>query len=237
MFDVDLIFHYFELAAALAGSYYWLKTNDESVRPFVWYLWFTVIVETLAMYTYLYDNIDNSFINWIDNSVFHGNTWLYNIYNSVSLILIGMFMISNTKNETSHKIIKVIVLVCSLFTVFYFFITGEFFVMALPYDLAVQTFAIFIMVLLYLQELIQSEQILDFYKSHVFYISLALLLWHICLTPLFIFDGYYRAVNKEFIAFRTIFLDTFNILLYSCYVFAFLYSLFHKRKLVMSSSR
>lgn len=234
MFQLDLLFHYFELAAALAGSYYWLKTKDESVRPFVWYLWFTVVVETLAMYTYLYNNFDNSFINWIENSIFFRNIWLYNIYYAVSLVLIGMFMIRNTKNDTSHKIIKIIVVVCSLFTISYFSISGKFFEMELPYDLAVQTFSIFIMVLLYLRELMQSEQILDFYKSHVFYISLGLLLWHICLTPLFIFDDYYDAINLEFGAFRTIFLDTFNIILYSCYVFAFLYSLYHKRNLVMS---
>jgi hypothetical protein len=222
-----------ELMAAFSASYYWLKTKDQSVRPFVWYLWVIVFVETLGMYTLLYEHFDNSFINWIENSVFVRNIWLYNIYFFVSLILIGMYMIRNTKNDMSHKIIKVIVVVSSLFTVCYFSITGGFFTMALAYDLAVQTFAIFIMVLLYLQELIKSEQILDFYKSHVFYISLALSLWYICLTPLFIFDSYYRAVNSGFVAFRIDFLNISNILLYSCYIFAFLYSLWHKRKLVL----
>ena len=234
MFDFDLLFHYFELAAALASSYYWLKTKDKSVRPFIWYLWLTVFVETLSLYTYLYDHFDNAIINWIDNSIFHGNTWLYNIYHSVSLILIGMFLIRNTKTEFSHKIIKIILITCTLFVVSYFLISGKLFEMSLPYNLAIQTFAIFIMVILYLRELIQSDQILDFYKSHVFYISLALMLWHISLTPLFIFDSYYRAANEGFFTFRDIFLNTFNILLYSCYVFAFFYSLYHKRKLVVS---
>ncbi|WP_296382855.1 hypothetical protein [Winogradskyella sp.] len=234
MFDFQMLFHYLELVAALSGSYYWLKTKDNSVKPFVWYLWFTVFVETLSMYTYLYEYFDTPLINWIENSVFFRNTWLYNIYNFVSLILIGMFVIRNIDNSTSQKIIKLIIIACSIFSIWFFVLTGEFFIMSIPYDLAVQTFAIFIMVLLYLRELIQSEQFLDFYKSHVFYISLAIMLWHICLTPLFIFDEYYRFGNDDFIAFRGIFLDTFNILLYSCYTFAFLYSLFHKRKLVMS---
>ena len=52
----DLLIHLFELIAALAGSYYWLKTKDQTIRPFVWYLWFVVFIETIGMYPFLYDN-------------------------------------------------------------------------------------------------------------------------------------------------------------------------------------
>ncbi|REE07878.1 hypothetical protein DFQ09_11072 [Winogradskyella pacifica] len=234
MDNYDVLFHYFELAAALAGSYYWLKTKEDAVRPFVWYLWMTVFIETVSMYTYLYSYFDTPLINWIESSIISSNTWLYNIYDFISLILIGMFMIRNTNKDFSHRIIKIIVLIGSVLKVIYFSISGDFFIMSLPYNLAVQTFALFIMFLLYLRELIQSEQILNFYKSHVFYISLGITLWYICLTPLFIFDSYYNAVNENFIVFRGLFLDTFNILLYSCYTFAFLYSLRHKKQLAMS---
>lgn len=234
MTNFDFLFHLLELVAALTGSFYWLKTADDSIRPFVWYLWFIVFVETLAMYPYLYDIMDNSIINSIENSKFRRNSWLYNLYNPVTVFLIGRFMISNTNTTFSHRIIKYLVFCYALFCLGFFLIRGDFFEMGIPYDSVISTFVIFIMVMLYLRELMKSNDILNFYKSPVFYVTIALLLWYICLTPLFIFNAFYLKINKEFISFRSSFLDTSNIILYSWYTFAFLYTLRFKKKLVKS---
>ncbi|BAO77638.1 hypothetical protein WPG_3408 [Winogradskyella sp. PG-2] len=234
MTNFDFLFHLLELVAALTSSLYWLKTKDDTIRPFVWYLWFIVFVETLAMYPYLYDITDNSFIASVKNSKFYRNSWLYNLYNPVTIFLIGKFMIKNTNTAFSHKIIKYLVFCYTLFCVGFFLVGDNFFKMGLPYDSVIYTFIIFTMVMLYLRELMQSNDILNFYKSPVFYVSIALLLWYICLTPLFIFNAFYLKVNKEFIFFRSLFLDISNIILYSWYTFAFLYSLRFKMKLAKS---
>ncbi len=234
---VRFITHLIELVAALSGSYYWLRTKEDSVLPFVWFLWVTVFIETVAMYPYLYNYSDNAFVNWLESSVLERNVWLYNIYNFLTLILVGIFMIRNTNTSVSHRIIKIIIIVYSFFTICCFSITGSFFLMSLPYDLVIQTFAMYIMLLVYLRELIASDQILYFYKSHVFYLIFSITFWFICLTPLFIFDSYYRAINESFVVFRGRFLFVSNILLYSCYTFAFLYSLWQKRQLAMKSLR
>jgi signal transduction histidine kinase len=200
---MDLIIHYFELAAALAGSYYWLKTKDPKTRPFIWYLWFTITIETVALYSYIMlNNYDNAVFIWLKNSGFCRNTWLYNIYGFVGLILIGLFYIQQIEHAGSKRIIRGIVITCSAFAVFYFILSGRFFETYLPYDDAVRTFAIFTFVLLYLRQLLNSDRLLEFYKSHVFYISIGLMLWNICITPLFIFDGYHRAINTEFVVFQ-----------------------------------
>ncbi|NRD19927.1 hypothetical protein HNV08_07700 [Winogradskyella eckloniae] len=230
-----LITHLIELIAALSGSYYWYHTRDYKVRPFVWYLWVTVFVETLGMYTYFRPYFENTYWAWINNSVFATNTWLYNTYEIIGFILVGMFILRNTNKPFSHKALKFITIFYVTLTVSYYLSIGDFFTMSFTYDLILSTFALFLMFLLYLRELIQSDKILDFYKSHVFYICLGITLWHICLTPLFIFDSYYRAANDNFITFRGIFLDTANLLLYSCYTFAFIYSLWHKRQSALKS--
>ncbi|WP_438964072.1 hypothetical protein [Winogradskyella sp.] len=41
------LFHLLELTAAISASIYWLKTKDKSIKPFVWYLWFIVCLETI----------------------------------------------------------------------------------------------------------------------------------------------------------------------------------------------
>lgn len=227
----QLIIHIVELLAALAGSYYWLKTKDQTIRPFIWYLWFVVIIETIGMYPYLYDQVDNDIINWLQHSFMRRNTWLYNISKLVSLLLIWMFMKRNINFSFSHKVINITVFLCIGIIILYFLLSGNFFVTTIDYPIAIITFSIFTMAIIYLWELVRSDQILSFYKDHVFYIIIAMVLFYICITPMLLFQEYYLERNKSFIKFRGLLLTISNIILYSCYIFAFFYSLHHKKKL------
>jgi len=231
MFFGLLIIHIVELLAALAGTYYWLKTKDQTIRPFVWYLWFVVFTETIALYPYLYGHVDNPLVNWLEHSIMRRTTWLYNIYHVVSLFLFWMFMKRNIKFSFSHKVINIAVFLCIGIIILYFFFSGNFFVTTIDYPFAIATFAIFTVTIIYLWELIRSDQILSFYKDHVFYICIAMVLFYICMTPILLFQEYYLERNKSFIQFRGLLLTISNIILYSCYVFAFFYSLHHKKKL------
>lgn len=229
--------HYFELAAAIAATFFWIRTEDSRVKPFMWYLWLTVVVETLGLYAFLMlNNYDNPLFVWVKNSPMCTNTWLYNSYDFFGLILIGWFFRNYISNSTSKGIIKIIVVLSSVFSILYFLISGRFFEAYLPYDLVFRTFAIFIFALLYFKELLKSDELIVFYKSHMFYICTALMLWNISLTPLFMFDGFFKASNAEFVNFRVKFLLVSNIILYSCYTTAFLISLYFKNKLVLRKS-
>lgn len=228
-----LITNLFELIAAISASYYWIRTRDKAVKPFVWLLWLTVIVETLGLYGFIMqNNYDNEYFIKLKNSVFCENRWLYNIYTFVMLILLGYFYVNHLSKKKPKIIVVAIVCASSIFSISYYIVTDGFFLKSIPYDFAIQTLAIFIFVMFYLNELLRSDKILDFYKSYVFYISIAVLLWHLCLMPLFIFDAYFYAINTEFVQFRSQYLLISNILLYSCLTFSFLFSLFHKGKLV-----
>ena len=226
-----LIIHIVELLAALAGSYYWLKTKDQTIRPFIWNLWFVVLTETIALYPYLYGNVDNALINWLEHSFMRRNTWLYNIFQFVFLLLFWMFMKRNIKFSFSHRVINITVFLCIGIIILYFLFSGNFFKTTADYPFAISTFAIFTMAIIYLWELVRSDQILSFYKNHVFYIIIATVLFYICITPMLLFQEYYLERNKSFIKFRELLLTISNIILYSCYVFAFFYSLHHKKKL------
>ena len=224
----------FELIAALSASYYWYNTKDTKIKPIVWLLWLTVAVETFGLYGYILENnYDNKVFIWIKNSNFCQNRWLFNIYSFLAVIFLGLFYKRNLNDQISKRVVIIIITVSSLFTITYFSVTNGFFVKSIPYDSAFQTLVVFIFVMLYFRELIKSDKILEFYKSHVFYISSGLLLWYLGITPLFIFDAYFYDVNSNFVEFRSLYLLIANILLYSCYTFAFIYSLYHKEKLVL----
>lgn len=219
-----------ELIAAIAGAYYYFKTKDHQIKIFVWYLWLTVAVETIGMYGYLnYNNFDNTIINWIKNSVFSSNTWLYNTYYLASSIVFALFYLKVVKDHLSKNIIKFSVLIYVIFTIAYYIISGTFFTKSVPYDILLQTLLVFIYVMLYYKQLLKSDRILYFYKLPIFYISSGLLFWYLCVTPLFIFDAYLNLINADFIKFQRSYLLIANTLLYSCYTFGFLYTVQYKK--------
>ena len=197
----SLITKLFELAAAISGSWYLRKTKNEKIRIFVYYLWLAVIVETLGGYTkVLQNNYDYSWFVALKNSIFCRNSWLYNIYNFLSIGLLGIYYSDLLISKSFKIIVRSVFLIYCVFTLVYFI------------------------------ELIRSEYILQYYKMPSFYISISLLLWHLCVTPLFIFNSYFRAVNVEFVSFRTLFLLYINIFTYICLTFGFWYSLYKSKQ-------
>ncbi|TXD84183.1 hypothetical protein ESY86_06255 [Subsaximicrobium wynnwilliamsii] len=221
---------FFELAAAVSGSIYLNKTKHKTIRIFVYYLWLTVVVETLGVYTQiLQNNYDYEWYIALKNSVFCPNTWLYNIYSFLAIGLIGIFYSGLLSSKKFKIIIRGSIVAYSLFTIVFFLQTNAFFVMSLPYNMLLGTMIICVFVVLYFLELIRSEVLLKFYKLPSFYISVALLFWYLCVAPLFIFGSYYRAVNTDFIQFRVLLLLIINILTYSCFSFGFIYSLYKNK--------
>lgn len=231
MSSTDFIFHIVELIAALSGSYFYLKTSNKLIQPFVWYLWVVVFVETFGMYGFfLLNNYDNEIFISIKNSVWCTNTWLYNIYEIISVILFGIYFRNILDRKLDKTIVEVSVIVYSIFTFAYFIITDRFFIKSIPYNFLLQTFLVFTYVMLYYRQLLKSDDILIFYKSVFFYINSGLMLWFLVISPLFIFDTYLYAVNENFVEFRKTYLFIANLLLYSCYTFGFLYSLQFKKQ-------
>ena len=227
----SLITKLFELAAAISGSWYLRKTKNEKIRIFVYYLWLAVIVETLGGYTkVLQNNYDYSWFVALKNSIFCRNSWLYNIYNFLSIGLLGIYYSDLLISKSFKIIVRSVFLIYCVFTLVYYIFSDAFFTMGLPYEDILATIIITIYVVCYFIELIRSEYILQYYKMPSFYISISLLLWHLCVTPLFIFNSYFRAVNVEFVSFRTLFLLYINIFTYICLTFGFWYSLYKSKQ-------
>lgn len=219
-----------ELIAAIAGTIYIRKNKNSVLKIFVLYLWLTFFTELIAMYTYiLQNNYDYQWFINIKNSYFCYNRWLYNIYGFLAIGLIGLFYSNLMTSHLFKTIIRIVFIAYSLFAFVFFTFTDAFFLRTLPYGLIFGTAVICLYVILYFIQLMRSEEILSYYKLPSFYISIALLLWYICATPLFIFDGYFLAVNTEFVSFRHLLLLFLNIFTYLCYAFGFWYSL-KKRK-------
>lgn len=215
-----------ELIAAIAGSYY-LKRNKNSVlKIFVYFLWLTFFVELIGEYArFMRDNYDYEWFIAIKNSVFCTNTWLFNIYSFFTIGLLGVFYSGLLRKQSFKLLIRAIVIFYSVFSICYFTFTDAFFEFGLPYDDILASIIVSIYVICYFIELINSEYILYYYKLPSFYISVALLLWYLCVTPLFIFNGYFLEVNTDFVIFRYLLLLFINVCAYLFISFGFWYSL------------
>ena len=226
-----LITNFFELVAALSGTYYLKKVNDNRLRIFVYYLWLTLIVEIVGGYSRLMlNNYDHEWFIAIKNSLFCRNTWLYNIYSYLAIGFISIFYYSFMTTFKSRITILSTLGLYSVFSILYFTFTDAFFITTLPYHFTIGVVIICMYVLLYFLQLIKSDKILDFYKLPSFYISIALLLWYLSVIPLFIFDNYFKAINADFVGFRTLLLLFINICTYSFFAFAFLYPLYKRKQ-------
>lgn len=222
----SFITKFLEVLAAILGSIYLKHTKNQKLKVFVVFLWITVVVEILGYYKHLLqDNYDYSWFMAWKNSVFCQNIWLYNIYNFLTIGFLGVFYSDLITNTTSKLIIRFIIITYSVFSICYYIFTDAFFVIGLPYDNILGSVIISIFIILYFKELMSSDFILQYYKLPSFYISVALLLWHLCATPLFIYHGYLLPFNTEFVNFRTLLLLYINIFTYSCITFGFWYSL------------
>ncbi len=225
--NLDFLTYYaLEIIAAISGTIYLRKTKNEKLRLFVNYLWLIVAVELIGRYSYiLQNNYDYEWYINLKNSVFCRNRWLYNLYGFLSIGLLGIFYSNLLTNKNFKILIRSIVIAYSAFSVFFYTFTDAFFYRTIPYDDVLGSIIICLFVVLYFIELIRSDYILVYNKLPSFYISVALLLWYLCATPLFIFDSYFYAINTKFVEFRSSFLLIINIFTYSCYTFGFWYSL------------
>ena len=226
-----IITNAFELFAALSGSYYLKKINDSRLRIFVYYLWLTAIVEIVGSYSYLMlNNYDYEWFIALKTSVFCRNIWLYNIYAYLAMGFISIFYYNFMPNLKTRITILATMGVYSVFSIFYYTFTDAFFKTSLPYHFTIGAVIVCLYVLLYFIQLINSDKILDYYKLPSFYISITLLLWYLCVIPLFIFDGYFKSITTDFGKFRVLLLLIINICTYSFYAFGFLYPLYKSKR-------
>lgn len=232
LLDYNIFITYFvELTAALSGSYYFRKVNDHRLRIFVHYLWLTLIVEVLGSYTYLMQHeYEYEWFIAIKNSVFRKNIWLYNIYAYLAIGFISIFYYNFMTNIKTRIAILSTWGIYSVFSILYYTLTEAFFTMTLPYHFFIGAVIICLYVLLYFLQLINSDKILHYYKLPSFYISIILLLWYLCVIPLFIFDGFFKSLNSDFGRFRTLLLLIINICTYLGFTFAFLYPLYRSER-------
>lgn len=216
--------HLLEVGAAIAGSYYLFNRTHvpPETRLMVYYLWLVVFVDFLGLYSIFEYFSGYKNLPFIKDTPWERNIWLFNSYH---VIKFGVFFFFFAKQLHSRKIQKTAYLVGSIFIIsliLYLVFSGEFFSQFSQLEAVGGTTLLLIIVLFYYYDLLKSNKILYFYKSIPFYISVGLLVWHLTVTPILIYNQYFHTSSPEFIKLHGLILILANVILYGLFIIGFI---------------
>lgn len=224
--ESSFIGHFVEFLAAVAGSYYLFKTPHPKkiIRLFVYFLWLTVFIEVIGLYTVYAYFTDYKNLEFLRDSPFERNYWLYNSFHVLSFAMYYFFFILHLNSAKTRRILTLTALIFLITVIINLIYSGIFFVAYSAYTSVGGTLIIIICILAYYYEILKSDNILNFYKNVVFYVSIGVLIWYLVVTPLFIYSKYFTLASPDFVALHGLIIILSNVFMYGMFIIGFLIS-------------
>lgn len=208
--------------AALTGLLLFKKHKHTAARYFIYFLVYTVFVDLLGNYT----NWD--FIGSLNlrGTIFERNYWWYGIFWTIGSAVFYAFYFSRILETSLYK--KIV-----RYSGVIFFAGAALFIIAYPdlffngqrgYVATASVIVILICVTLYFIEILQSDQVLSFYKSLNFYISISILIWWLVTTPTNFYELYFIKEDSDYVILKWKVYLISNVFMYSCFTFGLIYS-------------
>ncbi|AXT58868.1 hypothetical protein D1816_00385 [Aquimarina sp. AD10] len=212
-----------ELFAAILGTLYVVKyREDNPSRYFVMFLWLTVLVETIGVIPTVVYSVPS--LDYLKDSFWSKkNLWLYNSYLIISIIFYVFYIKLNLKSDFFRKVLVYFILFYGTTSVINLIFSDVFFEVYSSYSFLIGSILIFLCIGLYFYEILQSNAILSFGKLIPFYFSVGTLVFHLCVTPLFIYSKYLsNSISPDFVSIYRLILTIANIFMYTCYSIGFI---------------
>ena len=214
--------HFFELLAAIGGSYYLIKVPlvKSITRIFVYFLWFILFVEILGLYA-VFNYFDYPYFKVLEGTAFEDNYWLYNSFHVLSYMVYFYFFIYQLKLNKIRKYLTFLAWFFFVSSISFLIFSGVFFANFSFYTIITGTILLILCIASYYYQMLTSDSILNFQKNPAFYISIGALIWHVVVTPLLIYGKYYSTTSPEFIKMYGLILGAANMFLYGIFFFGF----------------
>lgn len=224
IFKNFLLIYLLELGAAIAGTYYLRNVGNpkRETRIFVYYLWLVVFVELVGLYPIIAYFSDYQIFPFIKDTLFERNIWWYNSYHVIKSVVFYFFFIEQLESVRKRKTFYIMALFMILGSLMYLIFSGEFFTRYSTVDVMGGTIFLTFLIFSYYFDLLRSKKILFFYKSIAFYISVGLLVWHLTISPLFIYDSYFSVKSPQFVELHLLVLKIINAFLYGIIIAGFI---------------
>ena len=225
----SFITHAVEFMAAITGIFYYKKYKNSVAKYFIFFLLFVAICDSLNFYTRYVR--PNEALSFLIGTKFQKNHWFSTLYWDIGAIVFYAFYFYRIlKKQIFKNIIKYSGYLFFVFSLYYIGLHWEtFFYQFFTVFDVLGAIIICMCSVFYFIEILESDKILEFYKSINFYISAAIFIWWLIITPLTFYDVYYtyeignpnRDYNFYYLR-RQFFLFS-NILMYSTFTFALIW--------------
>ena len=216
-----------EILAAIVGILVYSKFRNTQVKYFIWILVGIAIIELIGGYTAYLEEYDflSSLKDKISGTWLEDNNWFYTIFWELGATLAFVYYFrSLLKNNIQRLIIKTtaagfvvasMVIIASKF--------DEFFVKSFPAISIMSAFVIVLSVAFYLVQILQSDRLLNFYKSANFYFAATLLIWVLIITPLIFYDVYFSWDDPAYVTLKYAIYLFSNIFMYLTFTMALIW--------------
>ncbi len=218
-----VIINLVEIVAAIAGTIYITRYREEKQsRYLIIFLWLTILMELtlgwLPAGVYFLELFSS-----LKDTMFEDNIWVYNSYDIISFVFYFLFF-SSLKELQKVRVISVLLSVSFvIFAVLNLYFSGNFFTEPSSLNFLIGSIFILLHIIYFFFQILQSEQILDFYKIIFFYVAIGTLVFHLSVSPILIYSKYFsNAKSPEFVQIYKIILSAANIFLYTCYTIGFM---------------
>ncbi|MGJ5641568.1 hypothetical protein [Formosa sp. S-31] len=224
--NYSLITKSVELFAFLAGFVMLKKFKHTPVVFFIFFLLYTIVVENVGSYmgsVFLEGGILENY-TYLKKYPFHKNYWWFGIFWTIGSVLFWSYfyqkIITNTLYTKVLNVSTYIFILCvSVYTLFHI---NAFFNTVLIFNKLLGSIIILMAIVFYFLDVLQSDNILTFYKSIYFYISMALFLWWIITNPPYFYEQISVVNNTELRKILSLIRLFSNIFMYSTFGIALL---------------
>ncbi|WP_239004413.1 hypothetical protein [Lacinutrix sp. WUR7] len=191
-----------EVLAAVTGVILYRKYKHTTAKYFIFFLVYVIVTALIARYTLYVKN--NGPLSFLDGTLMERNYWWFTIcWKITAVVFFGWYYLKVLNNAISKRILKISLIGFSISSMLIILLTlPDFFTKPIPLISILGAIIILQCVYFYFMEILQSENILTFYKSLTFYISVAILLYWLIKTPLVFYEQYYRKLDMNYVSLR-----------------------------------
>lgn len=221
------------IIAAITGWVYLRKVPDVPFykKFFIYYLWVILLVDLLGYYVAVAYYTDYRVFGFIKDTVLERNYWLFNAAYPLTFIPYLWFFVAQLKSKDLQRWFKIGAGLYLILAVVFNITSGDYFTSYVSFHLIAGSILLAISIASYFIQILNSDQIINFYKTLSFYVGVGALLWHLGYTPLYILNRYnIMESSPDFLEVYKIMLSIFNLLLYSCFTIGFLVEMRHFKK-------
>lgn len=220
--NYSVLTHLAELMAAVTGILLYKKYKLKHAKYFIWFLVYLFVCDSLGSYK---KYVNDGFLYFLKGTVFEKNFWWSTLSWKVGAILFFSFYYSRILKTKAFKFyVKISGILFFFFCVIYIGLNwNDFFIRFFPVISITGTMVVFLCTVLYFIEILLSERILTFYKSLNFYISMAIFIWWLIITPLVFYDLYVSNDDRNLSILKMEIYLFSNIFMYSTFTFALIW--------------